>query len=373
MKVFVARVPGPENLNVNAPCETFEELARESKRHTVVGSPEGADLILFPQAHMMPDDWRLSAVRDHSLMRQFPGKVVVYDERDKPWAAVPGVYVSMVSRSFDWRVQRPWAYVNIQDPGVSSINPDVLYSLVASRSHRCRSDLFQLDDPDAVIEEVKNFTFYDPTSQDYDVRRKNFQEVLERSRFVLCPRGRGSSSIACTRLSQPAESPSLCPTNGRRLRARSGISSASGCPRRVGGTFQAIIRAADDRWPEMSAAAREAYNRFFTPARSFDRIIDLCAQTMHEWLPHRAPLQRRSGAYRAAGLDYARAMAITKFRQSARRTFTRQSLSDQSGVSALARVSADGLLACELCGAGRKRGKADRTVGFGMALPGICA
>ena len=37
--------------------------------------------------------------------------------------------------------------------------------------------------------------FHDATSRDYEVRRRRFAETMFRSKFVLCPRGHGTSSI----------------------------------------------------------------------------------------------------------------------------------------------------------------------------------
>ena len=72
------------------------------------GQAAPADVILFSQCHLLGQDWRLETLRRHSLTRAYPSKVMVYDERDVPWGAFPGIYVSMPSRSFHWPSQRPW-------------------------------------------------------------------------------------------------------------------------------------------------------------------------------------------------------------------------------------------------------------------------
>src|SRR3954453_21736865 len=92
---------------IDLPVAAMERLAAsdETGCHGLTEDPERADLIVFPQCHMLPTDWQLHAIRKHPLTRRFQEKVMVYDERDRPWCAFPGVYVSMPAAYFDGRYQ----------------------------------------------------------------------------------------------------------------------------------------------------------------------------------------------------------------------------------------------------------------------------
>jgi hypothetical protein len=166
--------------------------------HRLCDDPVEADAIVFTECHLVRDR-ALRPVVNAPLTRRFPHKTLVYDERDRPWCSLPGVYVSMPARHFDEQRQRACAYYSIQDPtvgrtGVES-SPDLLFSLMASPTHHSRRSLFELDHPRGVVERVDRFVFFDPSSHDYAARRDRFGEMVARSKFVLCPRGRGTSSI----------------------------------------------------------------------------------------------------------------------------------------------------------------------------------
>jgi hypothetical protein len=190
MRVLIGRVGDP---TLDAPADAFEALAGRDRfgEHVLTSSGEQADVILFPQAHMV--DWRLGAIWRTRLAAQFPKKIRIYDERDLPWSGFPGAYVSQPASSFNWKKQRPCGYYAV--PMHEENAPaDLLFSFVGSLTHRCRQPLLGVTHPDAIVEVSSAFTFWDRSLSDQR-RRRRFREVMSRSMFILCPRGRGTSSI----------------------------------------------------------------------------------------------------------------------------------------------------------------------------------
>ena len=175
--------------------DELEKLAAKDRNgvHELVDNADEADVVLFVQCHMV--DWRLRAIREHPVARSHWDKVMVYDERDRNWRSFPGIYVSTPSPRFDARSQRAWSYMRVPSEPPESREPDLLFSLVGSLTAPCRKPLFELRHPDAIVEQVDDFMFWDESSRGYDERRRHFQEVIARSRFVLCPRGAGTSSF----------------------------------------------------------------------------------------------------------------------------------------------------------------------------------
>src|SRR5690242_13754994 len=106
MKVHIPRLclDGKDDL----PVDRLEILAGidRVRVHQLTRDVSAADLYLFPQCHMRPSDWRLSHIRRHPLTVEHWGQVLVYNERPRPWCAMPGVYVSMPKEDFDARYQR---------------------------------------------------------------------------------------------------------------------------------------------------------------------------------------------------------------------------------------------------------------------------
>src|SRR5665213_677446 len=146
MRVFLPRIgTGPfTDLRV----DDFERLAAVDRFgcHEITLDPADADVILFTQCHMV--DWRLRAIRDHPVARQYWEKVMVYDERDRPWLSFPGVYVGSPASLFDDEAQRAWGYIQTPDVSNSSVEPDLLFSFVGSDTARCRRPLFDIRHPD---------------------------------------------------------------------------------------------------------------------------------------------------------------------------------------------------------------------------------
>ena len=195
MNIYIPRL----RLNpfVDIPVDEFEHVATLDRfgAHHIVNDAESSDLVLFPHCHMLPTDWRLTTIREHPLVKHHREKVVVYDERDRPWCAFPGVYVSMPSPDFDRRAQKSWGYFRLPQTIAPREDPDLLFSFIGSPSDRTRQMLFQLHHPSAFVEEVRGFTFFDPSTPHFEERRTRFREIVGRSRFVLCPRGKGTSSF----------------------------------------------------------------------------------------------------------------------------------------------------------------------------------
>ncbi|MES1169824.1 MAG: exostosin family protein, partial [Leifsonia sp.] len=261
MRVHMPRVGGEAYRD--APAADFEKLATIDTfgRHVPVDDPREADCILFTQCHVI--DWRLRAIRRHPVLKAYRDRCLVYDIRDTPWLSLPGVYVSVPAGEFSPRSQRAWAYPYFADPAVrgSSVEPDLLFSFVGSRTARCRDVLFELRHPDAVVEEPRDFDFWSPSVP----QRTRFNDVLVRSRFVLCPRGRGTSSFRLYEVLSAGRVPVIIsddwvPPHGPEWEKFS-IRWPEG---RTDGLVE-HLESHGDRWASMSAEAASAYASHFAP------------------------------------------------------------------------------------------------------------
>ncbi len=279
MKVFFPSVLSPTSNG--GPAAMFTQLARQDRigMHEVVDDPDEADLLLFTEAHLLGTDWKLSAIRDSPLFKRYRHKSLVYDERDRPWCSVPGVYVSMPSASFNMRLQRSWSYFNIpeRDRGADRT---ILGSFVASRSARCRAPLFEIHHPRMLIEEAVGFIFYDSSSKDYARRKGLFEESIVSSKFVLCPRGHGTSSIRMYEAMAAGSVPVVIsdhwvpPTgvdlDGAILRWPEG---------RITGLVE-FLESQEPDWRSMSSRTAEVFDRYFAPPVSFHNIVEQCAHIL---------------------------------------------------------------------------------------------
>jgi hypothetical protein len=314
-------------VNEDIPATEFEQLAELDRigEHQVTEDPDSADLILFTQCHMLPTDWRLKTIREHPLTKRHWGKVMVYDERDRPWCGFPGVYASMPAPRFDDRYQRAWGF--FRHPQITpSEDPDLLFSFIASPSDRCRRPLFKLRHPDAVVEEVHRFTFFDPRSPKFEERRARFQNILGRSRFVLCPRGRGTSSIRLYETLAAGRVPVIVADDWVEPRGPEWGNFSIRWPEgRTDGLVETLEKRVGD-WPAMSAASIASYHEFFSHEISFHRIVDLCGDLHQPDTLRQFPRAGfRNGAFLASGADVARWRTTSAMRRNGKKALRRLS------------------------------------------------
>ena len=309
MKVYLPAVASVSD--EGSPPRQFELLAQLDRyhQHTVVSDPEDADLLLFSEAHILEGDWQLKQITTSPLFCSHRTKSLVYDERDRPWCALPGVYASMPARSFDERYQRAWSYYRVpRRPRLP--HRELLFSLVASRSNPCREPLFSIEHPRAHVEEVRNFVFYDPQSKNFAERRRVFDEILAASKFVLCPRGRGTSSI---RLYEALAAGCVPVVISDEWVAPSGgilDSCILKWPEgRVGGLIE-LLEDTEELWPAMSSQAQEAFDDYFAENVAFHRIVELCEDLLQTGVAQNCPRTGiRNQEWVRSGYDWARVQA----------------------------------------------------------------
>jgi hypothetical protein len=271
-------------------ADRFEMHASQDRvgTHRLTDSPEEADVVLFTQCHMLETDWRLTRIRRHPLRRAFPRKAMVYSQFARPWCALPGVYVSMPRKHLVAEHQRPWAHYIKPAPGPNEA-PDLLFSFVASSTAACRRDLFALKHPRAIVEQVSGFRYWDPTSELFEERQARYKTTLARSRFVLCPRGYGTSTLRLYETLAAGAVPVIIaddwvPPVGPEWDTFS-IRWPEG---RVDGLIE-MIETRDRDWSSMSKRARRAYEDHFSPEVYFHNVAERCHELLLAGSPERFP------------------------------------------------------------------------------------
>ena len=313
LRVYLATCAGPEG--ESPVIRAWQESAAQDRCgvHRLTGDPERADLILFVDLHLNPD-WRLRSLLRHPLVLAHRDKTLVYDERDHPWCALPGLYCSMPSAHFDARLQRACAYygaITFAGDPRAGIEPDLLFSFLGSRSHPIRRRLLQLTHPGAVVEDTSGFLFYDRSNPEaYDRQKAHYLETLLRSKFVLCPRGAGTGSIRLFETLAAGRVPVIISDDWV---APAGPNWEA-CSLRMReadiGAIPARVEAAEANYPQLAAAARAAHEDWYAQPVIFHRLVESCAELLaaRATTLSNAPgrryreLRRRQTGYRARAL-----------------------------------------------------------------------
>jgi Exostosin family len=139
----------------------------------------------------------------------------------------------------------------------------------------------------------------------FEQRRERFRHVLSRSRFVLCPRGAGTSSVRLYEALAGGRVPVIISDDWV---APIGPDWDSFSLRWPEGRVQGLVEAIEERdadWPKLSAAAAAAYRDFFAPTVAFHRIVELFSELREDGSRSLHTPRVRSTAFVSSGLTTA--------------------------------------------------------------------
>jgi hypothetical protein len=277
------------------------ERAKLSTAHTLVSSPEEAEMILLVGSFGGDPHHLL----DHPLYRAFPDKCAVYTEDDNYLPLAPGVYCSgkvdehsSIARTFSYSyVSASGRYSNkfVADAGIEK---RFLFSFQGGSTSLLRKRMFNLsfNRPDTLIENTSTYYHWDLTQPDRAERQQRYADTLASSHYVLCPRGAGTGSIRLFEVMSAGIAPVL-------------ISDDYLLPAHVPwDTFLLRIPESDiARLPELieqhlaesaerGRLARQAWLDYFAPEKEFDAIIAAAATSLKHGPPDEAVFRKRQRA-----------------------------------------------------------------------------
>ena len=167
--------------------------------HVLCKLPEDADAIVFVENTQF-DDLMFSKLLSHDLVKNHWHKVFMFNEMDRPWSVLPGIYTCMPDKHFESGVHAAFAYLSTPNACVRDVHQQNherqwLYSFMGAMSHTCRKRVMQLPDARGYLQNTSDFNVWNTSEQELHKRSRNYADVLSGSSYVLCPRGIGTSSI----------------------------------------------------------------------------------------------------------------------------------------------------------------------------------
>ncbi|WP_173921751.1 exostosin family protein [Agromyces sp. Marseille-P2726] len=256
----------------------FERLAQlsGSARHDLVADPAEADVILFTELHQLNDPISLSRVWQSPEFKTHAHKCYVFDQRPRSYCSMPGLYTSVPWRSLRRQYQVPWSYHMITDvPHAPDREPDLLFSFVGTaRSHKCREQLFGLSHPRGLVRRVDGHVNWRPNDPGFAERRDSFADSVTRASFVLCPRGRATSSFRFYETIAAGRVPVVLaddwvPPAGVNLQEFAIV-----WPERNVSGLVDFLEGLEPDASAMGRRAREVFEERFAPEVMFDNIVD---------------------------------------------------------------------------------------------------
>lgn len=280
----------------STPCSTNADAARHAdqtlrhlhaisspRRHELVGSPAEADYILISNLPLEADQ---KALRQHALFpRHLHKTFALWDAWNTP-RLLPGVYVNATRPNWLGRF-RTGSYAllhqDFKNPHTESPeikprperNPDLLFSFLGRNCHPCRDAILKAkySRRDVLVEDTTHFNAFTHSPEGKAADQLRYFEICQRSKFLLCPRGVGASSIRLFEALRLGIAPIIVSDAWLPCAGPDWKRCAIFVKERHAGRLEDIVSEYESRWREMGVAAREIHDAFFAETAYFNFLI----------------------------------------------------------------------------------------------------
>lgn len=276
----------------------FRELrksAKASRTHTLTPDPAAADVILF--AELYGAGMFFERVRRHPFVRQYREKCFLFCSNDFFIPFLPGIYASIEKR---WASARTRAgfYVAV------SINPFATFTRPTANLPYLFSFVGSTDTSSVrrALERMRHprYLFYN-SAQDYqralhgkfNVQEEDeywlrYAKATKQSKFILCPRGLGVSSVRLFDAMRMGRVPVILSDDWVEPVGPSWANFSVRLPEKELARIPSLLEEREAEAVEMALRARAAWEEWFSPEVSFQRVVDWCLDIQaHRRLPER--------------------------------------------------------------------------------------
>jgi hypothetical protein len=250
-------------------------------RHVLVDDPADADLILFAEMHLT----FAFRVRRHPYYKAFRNKCFAFAIDDWVIPFLPGVYASIEKSWYSPRRVRSGFYLSILENPYAQFDPaaterDLLYSFVGSNTSAVRATLARLKDPRSVFIDTSSESLpiqIGGTPEQRAVYWKRYADIARRSKFVLCPRGRGTSSVRLFEMMQMGRAPVILADDWVPPEGPQWEQFSIRIPEREALRVPQILKQREAEALALGLRARQEWERWFSPEARFN-TVDWCLE-----------------------------------------------------------------------------------------------
>lgn len=297
------------------PISSFLEIAAldRIKKHTLVTDPAVADIIFFVENSRYHGDYFFAKLKKHPLVVRFPHKVYMYNSHDLPWLVLPGLYACMPKRYFNKQYMSASPYIEVINPYIHcdfNQKPKFLFSFYGSLSSVARRKLPSIKDERGQIVVSTVGMYGDHKPKDMQLQ---YAALLADSKFVLCPKGIGTSSIRLFETLQAGRVPVIISDEWVAPAGPDWNRFAVFIREKDIDKIPKILELEEANWIQKSRLARIAWEDFFAPDTIFSYMIDVLSglKKNHATISRSAHIQH----YKPY-ISYAfRALVIHKFKK----------------------------------------------------------
>lgn len=262
--------PGLDTLRVSASHDNI-------KSHSVCEDPQLADAIVFVENTQF-DDVMFKTLTSHELVRKYPDKVFMYNEMDRPWDLLPGLYTCVPANTINPVRQQTFPYLSTPNQYISDVYQHTgergyLYSFIGAMSHKCRKRVMQLTGERVFLQNTSDFNVWNTSEEELESRAKKYAEVLSNSHYVLCPRGIGTSSIRLFETMEAGRSPVVISDQWVPPQETNWNFAVRVEQKKIH-TIPALLASLENEAIQRGEAARDAWLEHYAQARLFNTFAD---------------------------------------------------------------------------------------------------
>jgi hypothetical protein len=286
-KIFllsVARVQAGEDYNRGAYrklCESAQ-IDRFGK-HFLTNDPVAADLILF--AELYGAGAYFQAVRRHPYVKKFREKCFLFCSNDFIIPFLPGVYASIERRWLSTRT-RSGFYLGVSDNEFVEFtlpNRDLkyLFSFLGNADTApVRRKLSELSHPRSFFQDTSaqysNVLSGKLGSEEMKQYWRRYAGITKASKFILCPRGMGTSSVRLFDAMRMGRVPVILSDEWVEPEGPAWAEFSVRVPEAEYAKTPALLERLESKAVEMGMRARAQWEHWFSPEVCFHRVIESC-------------------------------------------------------------------------------------------------
>ncbi len=253
-----------------------------TEKHQRTDHPAQADIILFCDGGPAPYQ---AAILQSELYQRFPEKCFVFCDVDQPLALLPGVYASIERRWHDphWTCAGLYAHItNVDRFERQPFAPDApwLFTFAGSCcNHPVRQSLRQLSHPRFHLLDTSGQTVAAYTAGDTEAintLNRNYQQLVRDSKFVLCPRGVGCSSIRLFETMRMGRAPVIISDDWVAPAGPAWSDFSLRVPEARVRDLPVLLEGLEPRAREMGDRARQEWERWFSDKMLCETVVDWC-------------------------------------------------------------------------------------------------
>jgi hypothetical protein len=284
-KIYVTSV-FPPSLGNTLASEAQAWLAKASNGSwQSAPSPGEAEFIVFLEQHWNDDPLNLNAVVwARRWTRKFRVPAVLYHDWDWAYPLMPGLYPGLGRQLYLAGRTETWSYIKQlrENAAITSAPPGegrFLYSFVGNlRSHPIRGELMKLTDSRALLAASPNRTGDDMSLAAEDKFFVEYASVIAESKFVLCPRGISPTSYRLLEAMKAGRCPVIISDDWVPPAGPAWNDFSIVVPEAEVKNIPTLLRQLEPEAERRGAAARRAWDEFYSEDRKFDHFFSRCSE-----------------------------------------------------------------------------------------------